>query len=308
MVGDPQERLSVEVPVELGGVRADRVLATLSGLPRSQVQLLIDEGYATVGDRPLSRRDLLEAGTLVHLDVPTVDETMVAEPMALDIVYDDEHLAVVDKPAGLVVHPGAGNASGTLVNGLLHRWPQMRGIGQPGRWGIVHRLDRDTSGVIAVAKSHDGYLGLKGLVDDRALIRRYVALVHGQLDMPTGTIDAPIGRDSRYPTRMRVQVDGRHAVTHYQVLEEFGDMTLLEVMLETGRTHQIRVHLSSIGAPVVGDRVYGHAGPSTIDPGRVWLHARSLEFEHPMRSLRVVAVAQIPEDLERSLDAARSDA
>ncbi len=308
MVGDPQERLILEVPADLDGVRADRVIAVLSGLTRSEVQRLVDAGHATSGGAILQRRDQLTAGARIQLDVPVGEEETPAEEVDFGVVYQDDDLAVVAKPAGLVVHPGAGNRRGTLVNGILWRWPQVRGVGQPGRWGIVHRLDRDTSGVLAVAKSPAGYDGLKRLVERREMDRRYLALVHGTLELPTGTIDAPLGRDPRHPTRMQVRADGRRAVTHYQVRRSFTGHTLLEVRLETGRTHQIRVHLASIGLPVVGDPVYGRPGEEGVDPGRVWLHAASLEFTHPISSKPVRAEAPLPAELSGSLASVESHA
>lgn len=296
----------LEVPPDLDGVRADRVIAALSGLTRSQVQRLLDAGRVTSAGAPLARRDPVAAGDRILVDVPVGDQETAAEEIAFEVVYEDKDVAVVAKPAGLVVHPGAGNATGTLVNGLLFRWPQVRGVGQPDRWGIVHRLDRETSGVLAIAKTAAGYTGLKALVAGREMVRRYLTLVRGTPELPTGTIEAPIGRDLRHPTRMQIRADGRTAVTHYEVRRTFAAHTLLVVRLETGRTHQIRVHLASIGLPVVGDRVYGRAGEPDVDPNRVWLHAASLEFTHPISGETVTAEAPLPLELMASLDALES--
>ncbi len=308
MVGVPsEERLTLEVPDDLAGVRADRVVAQLSGLTRRATQDLIDRGLVVVAGAPVGRRDQLPAGTVVEVTVPAIDETLQPEPIDFEVVYEDGDLAVIDKPAGIVVHPGAGNPTGTLVHGLLYRWPEVRGVGQPGRWGVVHRLDRETSGLLAVAKSHEGYLGLMSLVADRAMTRRYLTLVHGELELPTGTIDAPLGRDTRHPTRIRVSADGRPAVTHYELREQFPGYALLQVTLATGRTHQIRVHLASIGLAVVGDRAYGRPGRPEVDPGRVWLHASDLAFEHPLTGTAVAAHAPLPPELARSLSVLRAD-
>ena len=307
MGSSTQERLTLEVPADLDGMRADRALAMVSGLTRSAVQRIVDDGGATRDGEKLTRRDAVSADDVIVLIVPSEDNRMVAEEMDLPVLYEDDDIAIIDKPAGLVVHPGSGNATGTLVHGMLHRWPAVRGVGEAGRWGIVHRLDRDTSGTIAVAKSDGGYSGLRSLVNARAMTRHYLALVRGALVLPTGTIDAPIGRDPRHPTRMRVQPEGRRAVSHYRLVEDLGPRSLVDVRLQTGRTHQIRVHLASIDLPVVGDRVYGRTDVPGIDPGRVWLHASSLEFQHPITGGLVAATAPLPGDLAASLEAARAE-
>jgi 23S rRNA pseudouridine1911/1915/1917 synthase len=222
--------------------------------------------------------------------------------MELRVAYEDPHLLVVDKPAGLVVHPGGGHGTGTLVHGLLDR---IAGGDEPDRPGIVHRLDRDTSGLMVVARSAEAHRRLQALVRRRALERRYLALVCGRPRSRRGRIEAPIGRDRHEPTRHSLDTDSpRDAVTHFEVLELLSRHALLEVRLETGRTHQIRVHLEAIGLPVAGDRVYGR--PRELSLERQFLHAARLAFEHPFTSGRVEAESPLPPDLEAALERGRA--
>jgi 23S rRNA pseudouridine1911/1915/1917 synthase len=222
------------------------------------------------------------------------------EPLDLRIAYEDDHLLVVDKPAGLVVHPGHGHAAGTLVQGLLHRG--LAG-GEPGRPGIVHRLDRDTSGLLVVARTEAAYEGLRALVKARKLEREYLALVRGRPRSRSGRIEAPIGRDRREPTRMSLDTDTpKPAVTHFEVLELFHDHALLRVRLETGRTHQIRVHLAAIGLPVAGDPVYGAPEEGLR---RQFLHAARLAFSHPVTGERIDVESPLPPDLLHALERVR---
>jgi 23S rRNA pseudouridine1911/1915/1917 synthase len=202
-------------------------------------------------------------------------------------------VAVVDKPFGVVTHPGAGETGPTLAAGVLHRWPAVRGVGEADRWGIVHRLDRDTSGLLVIALDAAAESGLRQAIREHRVVREYLALVHGAPATPTGTIDAPIARDPTRPTRMRLDPTGRPAVTHYRVERSFAAFTLLRVTLETGRTHQIRVHLAAIGLPVAGDRVYGRVAGAP----RLFLHAARLELDHPVTGVRVVANSPLPSDL-----------
>ena len=249
--------------------------------------------------RPKSHR--LSGGEDLELDPAAIAEPeLVHEPLDLRIAYEDEHLLVVDKPAGLVVHPGAGHAVGTLVQGLLDR-----GItgGDPERPGIVHRLDRDTSGLLVVARTEEAYEGLRTLVKGRKLEREYVALVRGRPRSRSGRIEAPIGRDRREPTRMSLDTDApKPAVTHFEVVELFRDHALLRVRLETGRTHQIRVHLAAIGLPVAGDPVYGVSEPGLR---RQFLHAARLSFPHPVTGARVETESPLPEDIAAALERVR---
>jgi 23S rRNA pseudouridine1911/1915/1917 synthase len=205
------------------------------------------------------------------------------EEVPFRVVHEDDDLAVVDKPAGVVVHPGAGWKEGTLVSGLMSRYPSIEGVGQSDRWGIVHRLDRDTSGLMAVALSALGYEGLTRQVRSHTMRREYLALVDKPFSVPTGTIDAPIAPDPARPGRRRVSPEGRPARTHYEVVKEFPtqDVTLIRLRLETGRTHQIRVHMAAIDHPLVGDRLY-RGGPDRIEAPRLFLHATTLGLDHPV--------------------------
>jgi 23S rRNA pseudouridine1911/1915/1917 synthase len=246
--------------------------------------------------RPKSHR--LEGGEEVELEpAPPAEETLVPEHRDLRIAYEDEHLLVVDKPAGLVVHPSAGHASGTLVHALLDR--DIAGGDVAERPGIVHRLDRDTSGLLVVARSDEAYVRLQRLVRERKLERGYLALVKGRPRSRRGKIDAPIGRDREDPTRRSLDTDEpRDAVTHFEVEQLFRDHALLAVRLETGRMHQIRVHLAAIDLPVVGDPVYGAPDPELR---RQFLHARSLAFPHPLTGERVETESPLPPDLQAAL-------
>jgi len=291
------------VPNDLAGERADRIVAIVAGLSRAVARSLIDEGLVLVEGDPVEPKQRLEAGVELEFEIPVL-HGLAAEDIPLVVRYEDDDVAVVDKPAGLVVHPGAGRATGTLAAGLLARWPGLEGVGQTDRWGIVHRLDREVSGLLVVALTEVAYEVLVGSLARRSVARDYLALVWGVLDAATGTIDAPIGRDPRASARMAVQVEGRPSRTHYRRTAHWSGagLSMLEVSLETGRTHQIRVHLASIGHPVVGDRVYGRPGPIGVDPRRVWLHAAHLGFDHPITGERVSVDSPLPADLQASLD------
>ena len=270
------------VPADLAGERADKIVAVLADLSRSVARSLIDERLVTVEGGPVDPKQRLLEGVELTIEMPVL-QRLEAEDIPLVVRYEDDHVAVVDKPAGLVVHPGAGRATGTLAAGLLARWPELEGVGQTDRWGIVHRLDREVSGLLVVALTGVAYEKLVAALARRSVARDYRALVWGALAAATGTIDAPIGRNARFPARMATQVEGRPSRTHYRRAAHWSQagLSLLEASLETGRTHQIRVHFASIGHPVVGDRVYGRPGPAGVDPHRVWLHAAHLGFEHP---------------------------
>lgn len=275
------------VPAPLAGERVDRVVAMITGISRSSVVELIRTGGVRVDDRVVTRpADRLETGQRLRID--TIADTEPDRPgpdpdVPVTVVHEDESIIVVDKAAGQVVHPGAGHEGSTLVNGLLARYPELADVGEPGRPGIVHRLDRGTSGLLVVARTEDARRTLGAQLQDRSMLRRYLALVWGGPDTPQGLIDAPLGRSPRHPTKMTVLADGRDARTHYEVLERFSDpveVSLLGCRLETGRTHQIRVHLSAIGHAVVGDDRYGGVRQSLPCP-RPFLHAAELGFEHP---------------------------
>jgi 23S rRNA pseudouridine1911/1915/1917 synthase len=251
--------------------------------------------------RPKSHK--LAGGEELEVE-PEAPRALEREEMPLRLAYEDEHLLVVDKPAGLVVHPGAGHSTGTLVHGLLG---EAAGGDEVERPGIVHRLDRDTSGLLVVAKSEEAYRGLQRLIRRREVEREYLALVRGRPRSRRGRIEAPIGRDRREPARISLDTDTpREAVTHFAVEELLPRHTLLRVRLETGRTHQIRVHLEAIGLPVSGDRVYGVPGDVGLE--RQFLHAARLAFPHPLADERVEAASPLPDDLAAALERARRGA
>ena len=281
------------VPPELDGRRADLVVARLGGMGRAEARRLVDAGSVLVDGSPAHRRQTLGAGTVVEFDLVPGDGALAPGPVPFGVLYEDEYLAVVDKPAGVATHPGAGRSVGTLASGILNRWPGVEGVGEEGRWGIVHRLDKDTSGLLLVALDQTALVRLRAAIKRRLVGREYLALVHGAPPTPTGTIDAPIGRDKGRPTRMRLDHRGRAARTHFRVLWSDGSFSLLQVRLDTGRTHQIRVHLASIGLPVAGDRVYGRAAGSP----RTFLHARRLSFTHPVSGEQVEVESVLPPDL-----------
>jgi 23S rRNA pseudouridine1911/1915/1917 synthase len=290
------------VGADYDGERCDLVVSRLGGMSRAAARSLIVAGGVTRDGIPVTTpRESVAAGVLLAFEVPAGRPALEPAAMAFDVVYEDADVAVVDKPAGVVTHPGAGETGTTLAAGVLHRWPGVRGVGAEGRWGIVHRLDRDTSGLLAVALTAEAERGLRAAIKARRVSREYVTLVHGAPATPTGTIDAPLGRDPARPTRMHVDPSGRRAVTHYRVEESLAGMTLLRVTLETGRTHQIRVHLAAIGLPIAGDRTYGKAAGSP----RLFLHATRLVFAHPITGETIEAVSPLPADLAAALAALR---
>lgn len=298
--------IDTEIPHSIDGQRLDRVVSMLAGCSRSVASGLIDSGAVTL-DGVVVTRTAHRVRTGDHLrieDGPDVDETVLeADPtVSFTVVSEDEHLVVVDKPAGLVVHPGAGNPDRTLVNGLLARYPSIASVGDPVRPGIVHRLDVGTSGLMVVARTEESYEALVEAMAQRRVHRRYTALVGGHPAHARGVIDAPIGRSRRDPLRMTVTSDGREARTHYRVEQEYDqpfDAALLRCDLETGRTHQIRVHLSEIGHPVVGDTRYG-GRPTSLE--RPFLHARELSFTHPITGDEISVTSDLPADLAGLLE------
>ena len=292
------------MPRALDGQRLDRVVALVAGCSRAAAGALVDAGAVAVGGRTVTARShRVASGDVLVVEVPDrVEEgdDPAAEPdVPVPIVYEDADLLVVDKPAGLVVHPGAGRSTGTLVNGLVARYPEIRDVGQPDRPGIVHRLDRGTSGLLLVARSPAAYEALVAMLAARRVDRRYRALVWGVPDAPQGLIDAPIGRSSRDRTRMAVTVRGREARTGYVVTRSYAEpasVSELQCKLETGRTHQIRVHLASIGHPVVGDARYGGARQS-LPLGRPFLHAEALALDHPVTGEPLAFASGLPAEL-----------
>ena len=278
------------------GRRLDVVVAErLPELSRSRIARLTVEGHVRVDGLARKPSYHLEAGQTVWVDVPPpVPAALAPEAIPLDVVYEDAALLVVNKPAGLTVHPGPGHASGTLVNAVLARVGDLRGVGGELRPGIVHRLDKDTSGLLVIAKSDAAHRSLSLQLKARTMSRTYLALVRGRLAPDAGTIQAAVGRHPVHRTRQAVTERGRPAVTHYRVLERYADATLVECRLETGRTHQIRVHLAHLGYPLLGDPVYGRARGELR---RQALHAARLELTHPDTGTRLVCVAPLPGDL-----------
>ncbi len=285
------------VPQEWDGERADRVLARLSGSSRAAARGAIEGGAVTVDGTRVVPRQSVATGQVLEGEIVDGAAPLVAEAVPFGVLYEDDHLAIIDKPAGVITHPGAGRRSGTLAAGLLHRWPGIEGVGAADRWGIVHRLDRETSGLLVVALDAAAYRALTEAMKKRKITRRYGCLVVGNPPSPTGTIDAPIGRDPRRPTRMRIDSEGRRAVTHYRVGSTWSRMALLEVTLDTGRTHQIRVHMASIGLPVAGDRVYGSGQGSE----RLFLHSARIELTHPVTGDTLQRSSPLPPDLTEIL-------
>ncbi|MDX6547106.1 MAG: rRNA synthase [Gaiellales bacterium] len=292
---------SVAVPPDSAGQRLDRFLATRDGVgSRAQAERLIEAGRVLVDGEPRAKSFALAAGAQVSYPEAEPSRTTL-EPLDLGVpvLHRDEHLLVVDKPAGLLVHPVPGYRGATLVQGLLHE------VGGDGiRPGIVHRLDRDTSGLLVVARDDRTLTRLQAMLKRRKIHRSYVALVRGTPPSRRGTIEAPIGRDRRDPTRISLDSDvARAAVTHFAIGEALAGRTLRDVELETGRTHQIRVHLAAVGHPVVGDVVYGHGPELGLD--RQFLHAARLRFDHPWSGTPVDVASPLPPDLAAALDLAR---
>jgi 23S rRNA pseudouridine1911/1915/1917 synthase len=294
----------LRVPAESAGARLDRFLAELPEIgSRAVAERLVRDGDVLVDGRARPKSHRLEGGEELRFEPPAPRPSeLEPEQMDLHVPYEDQHLLVVDKPAGLVVHPSAGHRSGTLVHGLLALDAEG---GDEDRPGIVHRLARDTSGLLVVARSPEAHRRLQELVRERALTREYIALVAGRPRSRRGTIDAAIGRDRHDALRHSLDTDSpREAVTHFEVEQELGEYTLLRVTLETGRTHQIRVHLGAIDLPVAGDPTYGRAGALGLE--RQFLHAARLAFEHPFTGETVDVTSPLPDDLEAALATLRT--
>jgi 23S rRNA pseudouridine1911/1915/1917 synthase len=297
-----------QVPAALDGERVDRVVAMISGCSRAEAADAVDGGHVRLDGRVVVKGATKVAeGQIIDISVDPVRAPEPPQPdpeVVLDVVYEDDDVMVIDKPAGLVVHPGAGHHGSTLVNGLLALHPELADLGgDPERPGIVHRLDKGTSGLLVVALTDDARDELISQLATHSVDRHYAALTWGHFETPSGTIDAPVGRSRRDPLKMTVQADGRPARTHYEVQRryEVPAVSLLECRLETGRTHQIRVHLRSIGRPVVGDDLYGGVR-AAIPTTRPFLHARRLRFEHPRTAEQMAFESTLPEDLASILD------
>lgn len=300
------DTLDLEVPERLEGQRVDKVLADLLDLSRAQARALLDTGVLLDGS-PARPSDRVHTGAVVVSPMPEVAIGLIAEPVDFRVIHEDPEMIVVDKPAGLVVHPGSGHERLTLAAGLLHRYPDLEGVGAVGRWGLIHRLDRDTSGVLVVGRTASSFERLNSDMARRRIRRHYTTLVHGTFATPTGTIDAPIGRDPDRPTRRAVVPGGKPAVTHYEVIEELesADVSLLEVALGTGRTHQIRVHMTAIDHPIVGDKAYSSLNKAIESP-RIFLHAHQVSLHHPTTREELSFTSPLPSDLAEVLDFVRS--
>jgi 23S rRNA pseudouridine1911/1915/1917 synthase len=290
------------VPAGARGERLDRFLAASSGLTRARIQALIAGGRVEVGGALRKASALLRGGEQITLSLPPPEPSdLTPEPIPLEVLYEDADLLVINKSAGLVMHPAAGRRTGTLVNALLHRCPDLRGIGGVERPGLVHRLDKDTSGCLVVAKTEAAHEGLSRQFAARQVRKTYLAVVHGTVRQRSGRIAVPIGRDLRDRKKMGVRTArGREAATAFRVLRELPGATLLEVTPETGRTHQIRVHLAHLGHPVVGDALYG--GRRERREQRQLLHAWRIGFTHPRTGAAVAVEAPPPADLRPYLE------
>ncbi len=311
---DMTEELIQELPEQLvltvdkAGERLDVFCAGSGNMTRSAAQRMIAEESILLNGRPAKANQKLRAGDQVTvLLYPAAEVELTAENIPLDIVYQDEYIVVIDKPKGMVVHPAPGNPNGTLVNALMYHLKDLSGIGGELRPGIVHRIDKLTSGLIVVAKNDQAHTSLAAQLKEHSARRTYIAIVDGNIKEDSGTVDAPIGRHPVDRKRMAVVKDGREAVTHWRVLERYGPYTLIEAQLETGRTHQIRVHMAHIKHPVAGDTVYGSAKPRLGLDGQA-LHAARLELTHPATGERMVFKARVPDYFTLALKkAGRSD-
>lgn len=292
---------------EHAGVRLDAFLSADGALTRSQAAHLIAEGRVRVNGKPAAKSARLSGGETVTVDVPQLRETALPpQDIPLDVVYEDDDVIVVNKPTGLVVHPAPGHPDGTLVNALLHHCgDSLSGIGGEKRPGIVHRIDRDTSGLIIAAKNDAAHLALSAQLKDHSLSRTYECLVTGNMKQDSGTVDAPIGRSSADRKKMAVVPTGRRAVTHWEVVARYPSVTHLRCRLETGRTHQIRVHMAHIGHPILGDTVYGAKKPVPGLTGQC-LHAAGLRFIHPRTGEPVELHCPLPPEFTAMLQKLQS--
>jgi len=307
------------VPQALDGMRVDRAVSVLTSVSRSQAAALVADGRVRVDGSPILQRSaLLRAGAALSVELLPAQPPLEPDPaVPFEVVYEDADLVVVDKPAGVVVHPGAGSRHGTLIAGLVARYPDIGALGEvsdPGRPGVVHRIDKGTSGLLVVARSPLAYTSLVAQMGARTVGRRYLALVAGVVPDDRGVVDAPVGRSTRTPTKMAVTPAGRPARTRYVVLQRaarlfvrgqwsFRTASLLACTLETGRTHQIRVHAAAIGHPVIGDDRYGDAATrGMLTNGRLFLHAGELSIDHPVSGDRLTWRSPLPADLREVLE------
>ncbi|WP_248926585.1 RluA family pseudouridine synthase [Paenibacillus hamazuiensis] len=309
MAHTEQEQLEWTVEAADAGERIDKYIVESleEDVSRTHVQQWIKDGHVTVNGKPVKPNYKLAAEDAIAVTVPEPEELNIQpEPIPLDVVYEDSDVIVVNKPRGMVVHPAAGHYSGTLVNALMHHCKDLSGINGVMRPGIVHRIDKDTSGLLMAAKNDLAHQHLAEQLKEHSVSRKYIAIVHGNLAHDHGTIDAPIGRDPH--DRMLYTVtdkNSKHAVTHFVVLERLGAYSVVELKLETGRTHQIRVHMKFIGHPLVGDPAYGRSKGITMEVEGQALHAAELGFTHPRSGERMQFEAPLPAEMERLLDVLR---
>jgi len=307
------EKKRHEVPSEQGKVRADKYISNLEpDVTRAHVQRAFEEGLVSCNEQAIQKSFKVKAGDVLQYSMPEVKELeMLPEDIPLDVLYEDEHFLAINKEAGMVVHPGAGQQDGTLVNALLHRCKgELSGIGGVERPGIVHRLDRETSGVIVVAKTDPAHQALSQAFADRSMSKQYLALVFKVPDRLSGSIEKPIGRHQVHRHKMCIRDDGRHAHTDWKLLHEMdANASLLLCRIHTGRTHQIRVHLAELGHPILGDEIYGYK-PNRFKgiekPYRVMLHAWRLCLNHPVSGEPMEFRAPLPDDFERVMPGVRA--
>jgi 23S rRNA pseudouridine1911/1915/1917 synthase len=302
-MSDAAKTIELLVPQVAARMRLDQFLAReLPEFSRSRIQQLIRKEFVTLNDSPARPRDLVHTGDRVVLNEPPPEKIDTRpEAIPLDIIYEDDDLIVINKPAGIVVHPGAGQREHTLVNALLHHFPNLSGVGGTERPGVVHRLDKETSGCLAVAKNDATHRGLSAQFEARSVEKVYLALVRGRLRKTAGTIEEKIGRHPKHRQRMAVQLSrGRAAKTEYRLINSSNEMSLVECKLHSGRTHQIRVHLHHLGHPVLGDKVYGARFAKTFP--RQMLHAWKLGFQHPRTVEWKSFEAPLPEDFHNALN------
>lgn len=298
------EEIAHRVSAAEAGERVDLIVARVTGSSRAVARELVESGDVLADGREVAASARPGAGAILTVRRRDATKELAVGTAPFTVVHEDDRFIVVDKPAGVVVHPGAGHEADTLVNALVGPYPELREMGPARSWGLVHRLDRDTSGLLIVARDAGMREQLQAQLRRRDITRRYLALTASlPFENATGTIEAPIGRDPRRPTRMAVVADGRPARTHYVRRATWREHTLLEVTLDTGRTHQIRVHLAAISAPLVGDRAYGGGGTTrAISLDRVWLHAARLVFPHPAGGSDIDVRSPLPPELRATLD------